>query len=196
MSRTSMFVSALLLSVAGSASVAVADATLVPGLTFTARSGPAGTATTDVGAASDVNAVNSISVGEHWDNPCWLRVGKAEINGANTSISDDYDRCTTTGPSETAGWLNNSSIFVNGIQVCTHASNNRLKGVRLFGGVIQANGTFVASGFMQEFERTNCNTWHSLVLCPAGQVATKIRVHHTGDTINALSLGCREVTEL
>jgi hypothetical protein len=195
MLRTYAGASALLVFLVSSTS-ALADATLVPGLTFTARSGPAGTSTTDIGAASDEHAVSFLSAGESWDVPCWLRAYKSDINVGGDSIVADFDRCTTTSPNKTVGWLNNEGVHVYGIQVCTHASNDRLKGIRLVGGAVQSDGTFDRLGLSEEFERTNCNDWHSTVYCPVGQVATKVRVHHTGDTINGLSLGCREVTEL
>jgi hypothetical protein len=196
MSKKFAMAACLLVSLALSPSIAAADATLVPGLTFTARSGASGTSTTDIGASSDVNALDSISWGERFDSPCWMRASKAEINGANTSIVDDFDRCTTTGPNKTVGWLNNSSIFAYGISVCTHASSDRLKGIQLLGGIILSDGTLLALGLPMITERTNCNTWHAAAFCPAGQVATKLRVHHTGDEIRGLSLGCREVTEM
>ncbi len=183
------------LAALASASLASADAALAPGLTFTARSGVAGTSTTEIGAASDVNAVSSISVAERFDDPCWLRAGKAEINNAGTSLSDDFDQCTTTGPSQNAGWLNNSGIYAYGISVCTNSGSDRLKGIILFGGVISSSGVLTQLGLPAIFERTNCNTWHNAVFCPAGQVATKVRVHHTGGSIRGLSLGCRTVID-
>lgn len=183
------------LAALASSSIASADAALAPGLTFTARSGVAGASTAEIGAASDVNAVSHISVAERWDSPCWLRVGKAEINNNNTSISADFDQCTTTGPSQSAGWLNNAGIYAYGLAVCTHAGSDRLKGVMLFGGTISSSGVLNPLGIISDFERTNCNTWHNAVFCPAGQVAAKVRVHHTSGTISGLSLGCREVVD-
>lgn len=184
-----------LVALVGAASLASADAALAPGLTFTARSGVAGSSTTEIGAASDVNAVSAIAVAERWDNPCWLRTTKAEINNNNTSLSADFDQCTTTGPSQSAGWLNNAGIYAYGLAVCTHAGSDRLKGVMLFGGTISSSGVLNPLGILSDFERTNCNTWHNAVFCPAGQVATKVRVHHTGSTISGLSLGCRTVID-
>jgi hypothetical protein len=189
-------VASLVAAMALGASAASADATLVPGLTFTGLSGATGSSTTEIGAASDVNAVSFISWGERFDSPCWLRAYKAEINGANTSLVDDFNHCVTTGPNKTVGWLNNSGIFVHGVAVCTNASSNRLKGIQLFGGVFAADGSFIPLLLPMITEHTNCNTWHAAVLCPAGQVATKVRVHHTGDEIRGLSLGCRASTEL
>lgn len=176
-------------------SAALADATLVPGLTFTAVSGVSGNITTDVGAASDVHAVSFLSAGERFDNPCDLNVYKSNLNVAGDSLFDNWNGCTTTSPNKTVGWLNNEDIQVYGISVCTHASNDRLKGIKLWGGSANDNGTFSRLGLTRWFERTNCNTWHTAVFCPVGQVATKIRIHRTGDTMTGLSLGCRVVTQ-
>lgn len=176
-------------------SLAAADEQLVPGLTYTATSGLPGNTTTVIGAASDVNALSFISWGERFDSPCWMRASKAEINGANTSISADYNRCTTTGPNKTVGWLNNAGVFVHGVAVCINANSNRLKGIELLGGVF-FNGSFLGLGLPLITEHTNCNTWYAPVYCPAGQVAAKLRIHHVGDEIRGLSLGCRAVTTL
>lgn len=190
--KTAVLLTSALLASASSA--ALADATLVPGLTYTAISGVAGSTTTDVGAASDVHAVSHLSAGERFDNPCELRVSKTNLNIDGDSIVDDWNGCTTTSPNKTVGWLNNEDIQVYGISVCTHASNDRLKGIKLWGGSANDNGTFSRLGLTRWFERTNCNTWHPAVFCPVGQVATKVRIHRTGDTMTGLSLACREVT--
>jgi hypothetical protein len=182
-----------LLSALALTSTAAADAILLPGVTFTARSGPATTSTTEIGEASDIYALGLISWGERWDSPCWMRAYKSEINGAAVSTVGDFDRCTTTGPNKTVGWLNNSSIFATGLAVCTNAGSDRLKGIQLLGGIILGNGVLVPAALPMVTTHTNCNTWHAPVFCPAGQVATRLRIHHTGDEVRALSLGCRVV---
>lgn len=194
MNRTQRITLSLIAASSLSASTALADAELEPGLTFTAVSGHSGSGSTDVGAASEVNAVSFLSAGERFDKPCELNVYKAEINDAGTSIFDDWDTCTTTSANKTVGWLNTDDIFVYGIAVCTNSSHDRLKGIQLFGGEVENDGTFTPLGYSDYFSRTNCTDWHTAVFCPAGQVATKVRVHHNGgDEALGLSLGCRVV---
>jgi hypothetical protein len=177
-------------------SSAAADAILLPGVTFTGRAGPATTSTIEIGEPSDLNALNTISWGESWDSPCWMRAYKAEINGAGVSTVGDFDSCTTTGPNKSVGWLNNSGIFATGLAVCTNAGSDRLKGIQLFGGTILSTGVLVPGAPPMITTRTNCNTWHAAVFCPAGEVATRLRVHHTNGEIRALSLGCRVVAPM
>ncbi|MCA9620352.1 MAG: hypothetical protein KC731_15125 [Myxococcales bacterium] len=184
---------AIVLAAALGTSAAYA-ATLVPGLTYTGISGFSGTTTTAIGAASDEHAVSFLSAGERFNHPCELGVYKANIDGSNDSIYDEWDSCTTTSPNETIGWTTGSGIYVRGIAACTNNSaNHRVKGIQIFGASIAANGTVTPLGVDDWFSRANCATWHAPVFCPAGQIATKVRVHRTGDEINGLSLACRDV---
>ena len=193
MYRTSIVTLALFLFLSTSASTVFADAELAPGLTFTARSGHAGTGTTTIGAGSDVHAINLLTVGESFNVPCYLSVYKSDINVGGDSIFANWGTCTYTSHEE-VGWLNNSGIHVHGIAVCTNSSHDRVKGIQLFGGQVLSDGTFWAMDLPISFSRPNCAVWHTAVFCPAGQVATKVRIDHDGgDTMTGLSLGCRVV---
>ncbi len=178
------------------ATAAYAAAELVPGLTYTATSGFEGTSITAIGAASSEHAVSFLSAGERNNRPCELGVYKADINGADDSIFAEWDTCNTTSPNKHIGWSTGDGIFVRGIRACTNnSSNHRLKGIQIFGATISSTGVVTPVGDMDWYTRPNCQTWHPAVYCPAGQIATKVRVHRTGDEINGLSLACRDVTE-
>jgi len=178
-------------------SLAFADSVLLQGLTNTARSGFSGTTITAVGAASDYHAINMVTTGEESNAPCYLAVSKADINNApGNTISDVWIDCTPNASQiQSAGWFTNNVLYVYGIQACTNNyANHRVKGIRVYGGPIQ-NGVIQQIGLFDELTRPHCRTWHSAVFCPQGQVATKVRVHHTGDEINGLSLACRVVAD-
>ena len=187
-------ITAAIIITAGLGTSAAYAATLVPGLTYTGLSGHSGTSITAIGAASGEHAVSLLSAGERNNRPCELGVYKANIDGSIDSIHADWDQCTTTSPNETVGWSTGSGIYVRGIAACTNnKANQRLKGIQVFGASIAANGTVPPLGVDDWFSRPNCATWHPAVFCPAGQIATKVRVHRTGDEINGLSLACRDV---
>jgi hypothetical protein len=194
MFRTTIRRCVLVAVVAGSAAVALADATLVPGLTFTNTSGLGGSNTTDLGAAGDTIALNGLSWGESWNDPCWMRADKTDINLLAGNNPDTYDHCNYTSW-DPLGWENNEDVFVYGVQVCMNSSADRLKGIRLYGGEIHSDGTITQSGHTKALWHPNCASWSTSVYCDPGQVATKLRVHHNGDTIVGLSLGCRDVTK-
>ena len=194
MIRKSTCALALLVLVSTSTSIAFAQVELAHGVTWTDLSGTAGTAVTDVGAGSTVHAVNRIRVAESSDVPCFLGVYKSEINRSGDAIFAAWDECPgLNNPLEEAGFPDDSGLHVYGVNVCTNSLQTRLKGVMLFGGVVVSDGTFFPAGVPAYFVRPNCNTWHSAVFCPAGQVASKVRIHHTGG-VHGLSLGCRVVT--
>ena len=179
-----------------SVSAASAQAELVPGLTFTARSGFAGTQTTTLGEPSGEHAIGRITAGERSNRPCYLNVTKYNINSWDDPIDDLWIDCPSVAAStvESAGWFTGDGLFVYGVAVCTNNNaNERLKGVMVYGGLILSTGEVVHAGLPDWFDRPNCDIWHNAVFCPEGQVATKVRLHHTGDEINGLSLGCRAV---
>ena len=134
-----------------------------------------------------------MSAGERFNRPCELGVYKANIDGSVDSIWAEWDDCVTTSPNKTVGFNTGSGIYVRGIAACTNNNaNQRVKGIQVFGATISAGGVVTPVGD-DWFSRPNCATWHAPVFCPAGQIATKVRVHHTGDEMNGLSLACRDV---
>lgn len=179
------------------ASVVLADSQLVPGLNNTARSGFSGTKITPVGAASDHTAVTLINSKERNNVPCYLHITKHDINGSSTPGYTTWDECNGTSVEyKGIGFTLGTGLYVYGIQACTNNKNNqRVKGIRVFGGPIQ-DGVIQQIGLFDEFTRPNCSNWHSAVYCEPGEVATKVRIHHTGDEINGLSLACRVVADL
>jgi hypothetical protein len=188
---------ALFAALALSASTADADARLLPGNTLSGRSGSPTASITELGAPSNIYALFHISWDEDGDSPCAMRATKSEINGSGDIYSNDFTGCTYwPSESKSVGWPYDSGIFVTGLAVCTNAGSDRLKGIQLFGGVVLSNGVLVPGAPPMITQNPNCNTWHPPVFCPAGHVATKLRVHHTGDEIRALSLACREVAPM
>jgi hypothetical protein len=187
-------ISAAILATAVLGTTAAYAASLVPGLTYTARSGFAGTTITSIGAPSGEHAVNFVTSGERANRPCDLIVSKSNIDGSIDTINAEWDACVNTSI-RGAGFASGTGIYVRGIAACTNNNaNHRVKGIQVFGASIAANGTVTPLGVDDWFSRPNCATWHTPVFCPAGQIATKVRVHRTGDEINGLSLGCRDVT--
>ena len=178
------------------ASSAMANSELLPGLFNTDRSGFSGSNITAIGAASGHTAVTLIHSKERSNAPCYLHVTKHDINGSSSPGYATWDECGGTSVEfKSIGFTLGTGLYVYGIQACTNNKNNqRVKGIRVFGGPIQ-DGVIQPIGLFDDFSRPNCSNWHNAVYCPSGQVATKVRIHHTGDDINGLSLGCRVVAD-
>lgn len=112
------------------------------------------------------------------------------------------------------GNLESWHLFASSVQTCdSGSSNDRIKGVSLWGSA--QNGSAVPEPTDYEclsgppyvrgpcrdhevrralVERTNCSSWNSLVACPAGQIASGVKVHvANGNEIVGLALECDTV---
>jgi hypothetical protein len=92
-----------------------------------------------------------------------------------------------------------TDTYIRGIQVCTNNSGTRVKGVKLYGATLnRSTGALTNVATPKAFDRPNCNgNWKVAQYCPAGEIATKIRVsyddRYANREINGLALTCREV---
>lgn len=86
--------------------------------------------------------------------------------------------------------------YVTKVQVCTNPDHNsnetaRLKGIRLWGARLNADGSLSAIGGAHEAKRTNCTSWRAARSCPAGQVAVGLRGYHdSSGSFKGIELQC------
>ena len=90
--------------------------------------------------------------------------------------------------------------FVSAVQVCSEkapADQQRVRGARFWGAVIEPDGSVKTKGEMASFELNDCKKWHPKKACPKGKVATGIRAHYrdTAQGIIGLELLCQAVSE-
>ena len=92
------------------------------------------------------------------------------------------------------------NVGIGRIRVCNRNSNDRLKGIQIWGDQINADGTTTYREETDSEEFPNCNGhWSSSVLCPGDTLATGLVVHANdlgGDDraeIVGLRLICRSI---
>ena len=169
-------------------------------------SGFGGDRTRELGSAAERGAIERLVFGERSDNPCYVRVEKADIV-ANTIVSPhaELDLCGDNGP--TNGSLDyvpllttSHDTFVHGVSVCNSntKNNTRLKGVKLYRTRIEDDGSLSQIPNPSTLERPNCDgTWRTPAICPSGSVATKLIAHirdeGKDEVLTGLALRCRKV---
>ena len=117
--------------------------------------------------------------------PCQIMVG-----GRNNSHSSVEFECPVIGPVHRLPSGGSYEILdrevalrvqyaaIGRIMVCNRDSNDRLKGIQIWGDQINADGTTTYREETDSEEFPNCNgNWSSSVLCPSGTLATGLVVH-------------------
>jgi len=79
---------------------------------------------------------------------------------------------------------------IHAVRVCQRRSNDRIKGIEIFGSEIEVNGPRRDPALAVSEERPNCNEWNTKVSCPEGEVAVELRVEFRGESAVGMSLRC------
>ncbi|MEQ9570228.1 MAG: hypothetical protein RLN75_08580, partial [Longimicrobiales bacterium] len=150
--------------------------------------------------APDGMALKSIQFGERNDRPCYLQAVFTTFDGGFNSGSRTFDRCNgSRGDLRTVEIATSASNlqWASGIQVCQRRQNDRLKGIRLSGSRVDAQGTHHDPAIQAVQERPNCNQWAQQAFCTQGSVVTEVEVHYrtTGNRpaeITGLAVTCAQ----
>ncbi len=160
----------------------------------------------------DSQFLRSIQWDEASDVPCTIRItgGDSEANRTTQTVSgcDGGITLFAVFSSAVKELTMPEPNVIEGLAVCsTFNRNNRLKGIRVVGGALNADGTtnWELANDLSEI-RTNCSEWHDIRRCNISTTgkayaATGIRVHFnhrssfgkTSYEIVGLSLICREI---
>ncbi len=165
------------------------------------------------GAIQQFGFMNRIEWGEKNDRPCRIEVGgvlpdlRYDLAGAYSAR--ETVRGCGSGDSGTVQLSSGDPPVVFGedeisvigrLQVCNNNNRNRrLKGLRIWGDRINADGTTTYLPNADSDEFANCAEWGSSVFCPADTVGTGLVIHATqasGDNeqIVGLQLICRSIS--
>ncbi len=175
---------------------------------WTAVSGRTGQFSKTVGGNGDIRAAKHIKWWESSDEPCQFQVGLAAVDGNEPPRNVDDEFCGGSPGSPKVVWRPAAGEFVTAVAVCltdkADTSKDKLKGLRLWGRIVDAStGELGAENGPAENTRSHCAQWSPKVSCPAGEIATKIKVYYNRQSGSAttnehgfargISLGCRAV---
>jgi hypothetical protein len=181
---------------------------LTGSVTVTSVSGVEGSHVHTLGSPNSTQkAVYAILSLERNNHPCYVAIGTEDVNDETIDTAPLKDHCGENGPTSSylhADYLDTNAggsddhIFIKGVQVCMNGDDDKVKGISVVGTKLTSTGSLVSMTAITD-DRTNCDHWDNLVLCPVGQVATAVDVHFaTGDEPNdviGLALHCRTVID-
>lgn len=170
---------------------------------WTAASGNTAEKTANLGQDNDFQALYAMTWWEDGDDPCKFDAFTRHLNQADNMKVDSTKFCSGTPGSDKTVIRRAKNEYVTALQVCVNdkkdSSKDKVKGVRFWGRIVDTEtGVLGAENGPEEVTRTNCDTWRTKVSCPAGTVASKLRVYssrYVNDigVAKGLALGCRRV---
>lgn len=156
-------------------------------------------------------ALHSIEWYEERDRPCEIEIaGYAPGLEPYPTARKRLERCDGDGGSQASRKtvsLHGDRAAVRSLRVCQSSiTTDRLKGIELDGNVISQNNVLTRDTASASVERANCADWGNRVGCPAGEVATGVRVgfanvrvglrsRNPPYTMISLKLLCREAVD-
>lgn len=160
-----------------------------------------------LGASGGYRGLYRIKWWEDRDDPCKLELSTRHFNTFDTNkpsvlLDSTYTHvghqpCSSPGNAKTVS-LSGNTNWIYKVQVCTtdknDTSKNKLKGLRIWARSIDRSPlSLTTQAAAEEIIHTNCNKWHASVVCPAGKIASRLRIYHDAaeENIRGLALECR-----
>jgi hypothetical protein len=170
---------------------------------YTGVSGAVNSGVSTIELTNDDNGVRSISITEKADHPCLIKVQPHPLPDAPSkpgvlqsnqlrSLCDGQEKSVSVG----------AGNYATAIQVCTtgakDSEDRRIKGIRLWGASVGADGKLTHNEAPAEFELPNCAIWSAKSACGHGEIVTGIRgIYRKEGTsyFSGISLRCAALTE-
>ena len=121
-------------------------------------------------------ALYEISMWEDGDHPCKIQVKSRHLNTYEGKSATENE-CTSAndGTKKTISFTD-SDTYIRGVQVCLNNSNDKIKGLKLYGTKLnRSTGRLENLSGSKSWERPNCNgNWKTVRYCDAGMVAVAV----------------------
>ena len=138
---------------------------------------------------------------EDADKPCAV-----QLEGVGADYFDSPERNVIVWEKGCYGYAHynfnvelDDATAIGRIQVCESSTpgSKRVKGVKIYGDVINPDGSTTYHPAASTRELTNCGTWRQDVLCPTGSLSTGLVIHYNANNdrpaITGFQLICRAV---
>jgi len=186
------FTSACLL-VASAVAVPAAFQTQADGASWTEPSGSPGSSAAELAVTSEFFGIQALKVWDFDGRACSVQIEQSSFNAPSLRPLDAARFCE---PRQTQSWKRadiGSAQFVTGISVCTANKDpiGRVHGVELWGASVDASGKLKAAPQPVKLELPHCEKWLPKRACPAGHVATAVRVQLADGDEGAVGIALR-----
>jgi hypothetical protein len=158
---------------------------------------------TEPAGASSANTAQSLVTADYyglqalklWDfdaRTCSLQIEQSSLNAPNPRPLDPVRYCE---PKRAQEWQRadvGTGNFVTALATCTaFKGSGEIHGVELWGAALDANGKLKPAKSSVKIEFPHCEKWSSKRACPAGSVATGIKVSLADADGGAVGLALR-----
>jgi len=184
---------AILLSAAGSA-LAVALRHIPESMRWTEPAGSGGERYVDIPTTADYYALQVFTLWDHDHRVCAVQVEQTSFATATQSVLERVKVCE---PKITETWRRadvGDGRFVTAIAACVGGSEGVVRGIELWGSVLQPDGTARPAIESVRFAFEDC-AWSEARACPSGSVATGLRLFSDDaeSGITGLALRCHRL---
>lgn len=176
------------------------------GSSYTASSGHASALNKSNVLMQGSGFVTTVGIGERSNNPCYV-----DLRGWSNSgpLMKSLTLCPSTGTQKASignyPAVKDQERVIVAIKACLNNAikatpfspnvpGDEVKGIKVYGAVVNPQGTVTPDGTFGTFSRPNCKHWRNKVSCPSGKAAVGLRVgYHNNNVIRNVSLVCKTV---
>jgi hypothetical protein len=165
--------------------------------TWTEPAGLPGSSSVDSLVTPDFFALQALKLWDFDGRACAMQLEQGSFNATGPRPLETVRVCE---PKQTQSWQRadvGDGQFVTGLSVCTAGGKPELRGVELWAASLDASGKLKAAAKSVKLELGRCEKWSPRRACPAGKVATGVRLS-SGDSESGgvgLALRCQGVRQ-
>jgi hypothetical protein len=172
---------------------------------WSAVSGDTGEKSAVLDQSNDFQALWGVQWWEDGDDPCKFSAFGRHLNQKDNTKVATTAFCNGSPGNDKTIERRGDNEYITAIQACTtdksNAQKDKIKGFRAWGRIVDTKTAGIGSeNGPSEVTHTNCKTWKSKVSCPAGMIASKIKVYserYNGESgpgvAKGVALGCRRL---
>jgi hypothetical protein len=162
---------------------------------WTYASGAMGATSQDIETTAAYYGLRAVTLFQYGRRPCALGAEEAPLRAPGMVWLDTLRACEPTGGQEWKRADVGEGRFVTAIATCRSKRDHAIHGVALWSAALGPNGELVSAKYPAAFQFRDCTDWQAKRECPAGLVATGVRVFWSDAErgVEGLSLRCHQL---